>query len=57
MDVKERHILFNAVIADAARRLRARPIRDLIAAEVCDRARSSRICPNNVRETMTAAAS
>ena len=34
-----------------------RPSKDLMAAEVCDRAFSSSNCPNNVNEIMTAAAS
>ena len=35
----------------------ARPSSDLMAAEVCERAFSSRICPNSVNEMMTTAAS
>lgn len=37
--------------------LGARPSRDLMAADVCDRALSSSIWPSKVREIMTAAAS
>ena len=37
--------------------LGANPSSDLIAAEVCERARSSSICPSSVSEMITAAAS
>ncbi len=51
---KEKVSLIQAAEARAAAR---RSGNDLIAAEVCERAFNSRICPSNVRTVITAAAS
>jgi hypothetical protein len=55
--VIQRNVLFAPIGFDAASRLGANPSRDLMAAEVLERARSSSSCPSRVSETMTAAAS